>query len=224
MKKSTALARRHFLASATAAVGFFGTGGMFGVSAAEKKQRETLAPLLGELEGKGRQMLSVPRKDGQFLNILVRASRARNILEIGTSQGYSAIWMALALEETGGKLTTIDIAPEKVKLAKENLKKAGLDSRVNCLEGDAHQLVTTLDGPFDLVFLDADKEGQTDYFNKLYPKKVVPGGIIAVHNAIRSAAAMKDYLEMIDKHPDFDAVVLSMTMEDGFSIACRHRS
>jgi predicted O-methyltransferase YrrM len=71
--------------------------------------------------------------------------------------------------------------------------------------------------------MDADKEGQMDYFNKLYPKKLVPGGVLIVHNAIRQANLMKDYLNMIRKHPDFDTVFLSVTMDDGFCLSYRHR-
>ena len=101
--------------------------------------------------------------------------------------------------------------------------QAGLTHRVTFKLGDAHEVVSTLDGPFDFVFLDADKEGQPDYFKKLYPKKLLPGGIIAVHNAIRMRDAMKDYLDMISQHPDFDSVILSLTMDDGFSVSYRKR-
>jgi len=73
------------------------------------------------------------------------------------------------------------------------------------------------------VFLDADKDGQVDYFNKLYPTKLTPGGILAVHNAIQQASSMKDYLDMIRKHADFDTVTLSATMDDGFCVSYRHR-
>jgi predicted O-methyltransferase YrrM len=83
--------------------------------------------------------------------------------------------------------------------------------------------VSKLDGPFDFVFLDADKEGQLDYFNKLYPKKLVAGGILMVHNAIQQADSMRSYLDMILKHRDFDTVILSVTMDDGFCLSYRHR-
>ena len=142
---------------------------------------------------------------------------------MGTSQGYSVLWISLGLEETGGKITTIDIALEKVKLAKANIARAGLSHRVTFLQGDAHQLLPTLEGPFDFVFLDADKEGQPDYFKKLHPKKLAAGGIIAVHNAIRMRESMKDYLDMIATHPDFDSVVLPLTMDAGFSGSYRKR-
>ena len=233
MNSNQKLRRREFLKTTSGTIGLATVWqGLSAVNsfAAESggtsapKNKADLQKLMEEMDGKGRQMLSVPKKDGQFLNLLVKATRAKNILEVGTSQGYSAIWISLALEETGGKMTTIDIAPEKVKLAKENLARAGLTHRVTFHEGDAHKIVPTLDGPFDFVFLDADKEGQVDYFNKLYPKKLLPGGIIAVHNAIRARNAMKDYLDMISAHSDFDSVVLSMTMEDGFSVSYRKRA
>lgn len=219
--------RRQFLRAASGAASLFALAGAADgrqARAAESKNTAELQRLLAEMEAQGRQMLSVPRQDGQFLNLLVKATRSKNVLEVGTSQGYSAIWISLALEETGGKLTTIDIDPEKVRIAKANLAKAGLSHRVTVLQGDAHALVPTLEGPFDFVFLDADKEGQPDYFQKLHPKKLLPGGILAVHNAIRMKNAMKEYLDMIAKHPDFDSVILSLTMDDGFSVSYRRRA
>lgn len=221
--------RRQFLKSASAALGFAAAWKGFGARATRGAERspqnqEALNKLLAEMDAVGRKMLSVPKKDGQFLNLLIKAARAKSVLEVGTSQGYSAIWISLGLEETGGKMTTIDIAPEKVQLAKTNVAHANLSHRVTFKEGDAHQIVPTLEGPFDFVFLDADKEGQLDYFHKLYPKKLLPGGIIAVHNAIRAREPMKNYLEMISQHPDFDSVILSLTMEDGFSVSYRKRA
>ncbi|MGB9629773.1 MAG: O-methyltransferase [Thermodesulfobacteriota bacterium] len=179
--------------------------------------------LLGEMEAKGFQFLSVPRKDGEFLHLMVKALRSKNVLEIGTSQGFSALWMGLALEETNGNLITIEIDKALTTLARKHLNEAGLSHRVTCITGDAHVEVTKLEGPFDFIFLDADKEGVMDYFNKIYPKKLLPGGLMVVHNAIQYARSMKDYLEMIQKHPDFDTIILSVTMEDGFCLSYRHR-
>jgi len=228
--KSKTIPRRDFLGSASRAVSLvalsqaFSSFKLSGQSSAQAGQdKATLDKLMAEMDAKGPQMLSVPKKDGQFLNLMVKATRARNVLEVGTSQGYSAIWISLGLAETDGHMTTIDIDPGKVRLAEANLAKAGLAHYVTFKEGDAHQVVPTLEGPFDFVFLDADKEGQMDYFKKLYPKKLLPGAIIAVHNAIRLGEAMKDYLEMISHHPDFDSVILSLTMDDGFAVGYRKR-
>jgi predicted O-methyltransferase YrrM len=121
-------------------------------------------------------------------------------------------------------LTTIEIEKERYDLARRYVSEAGLSHRVTLIKGNAHVEVAKLKGLFDFVFMDADKEGQMDYFNKLYPKKLIPSGILAVHNAIQQASSMKDYLEMIRKHPDFDTVILSVTMDDGFCLSYRHRT
>jgi caffeoyl-CoA O-methyltransferase len=188
-----------------------------------KRELAQLKRLLDQMDRRGYHYWSVPRKDGEFLHLLVKATRARNVLEVGTSQGHSTIWMGLGLEETGGQLTTIEIDKERYTLAQKHISEAGLSQRVTSIRGDAHVEVPRLEGPFDFVFMDADKEGQPDYFNKLYPKKLVPGGIFVVHNAIRQADSMKDYLDTIRKHPDFDTVTLSVTMDDGFCLSYRHR-
>jgi caffeoyl-CoA O-methyltransferase len=224
--------RREFLKTITGALSLFAVTAHVPsavVEAAEgdsrpaKRDPAQLRRLLDGMDARGYQFWSVPRKDAEFLHLLVKATRARNVLELGTSQGNSAVWMGLALEETGGRLTTIEIDRERYDLARRHVSDAGLSQRVTLIKGDAHGEVAKLQGPFDFVFLDADKEGQVEYFNKLYPKKLVPGGILVVHNAIRQASSMKDYLEMIRKHPDFDTVTLSVTMDDGFCLSYRHR-
>ncbi len=184
-----------------------------------REREQAIEPLLKELEAVRGRFSNVPRSDGQFLNLLVKTAQAKRVLEVGTSNGYSAIWLCLALEETDGHLTTIEIDPERVKLAKENLKRAGLSHRVTFLEGDAHKIVPTLEGPFDFVFLDADKGREHDYFGYLYPKKLLPGAIIAVHNAIRFRQAMRRYFELMQTHPEFDTVVVSTTLDDGIAVS-----
>lgn len=188
-----------------------------------KRDPAQLKRLLDQMDAKGPQFWSVPRKDGEFLHLLVKVTQAKNVLEVGTSQGVSTIWMALALEESGGRLTTIEIDKERHDLARKYMSEAGVLNRITTILGDAHQEVTKLGGPFDFIFLDADKEGQVDYFNKLFPRKLPPGGLVVVHNAIQQARSMKDYLGMIRKHPAFDTVILSLTMEDGFCVSYRHR-
>ncbi len=187
------------------------------------RRPEALEGLLRELETTGSRFYNVPRADGEFLHLLVKMIGARRVLEIGTANGYSAIWLAMALEETGGALNTIEIQPELVRAARTHVQRAGLTHRVTFHEGDAHQLVTTLPGPFDLVFIDAEIGGKMDYFQKVYPEKLPRGGVLLCHNAIVYAAGMRDYLDHIRAHPDFDTVILSLTMEDGFCVSHRRR-
>ncbi len=232
MEKRQTCSRREFLKTTGGALSLLTMGAHLtsDLAGATGKARQRLKPtsphiqrLLHQMEAKGDLFWSVPRKDGELLYFMVKATRSKNVLEVGTSHGFSAIWLGLALEETDGRLTTIEIDQERYDLARNHIKEAGLSQRITCIRGDAHKEVTRLQGPFDFVFLDADKEGQVDYFQKLYPHKLLPGGVLAVHNAIRQAHSMKDYLEMIQRHSDFDTVILSATLDDGFCLSYRHR-
>lgn len=213
--------RRDLLATAAGGLGWLVNQALAKVqeAASLREKEKAIDQLLRELEAVRGRFSNVPRTDGQFLNMLVKISRSRRVLEVGTSNGYSAIWLCMALEETDGHLTTIEIDPERVKLAKGNLKRAGLDHRVTFLEGDAHKVVPTLEGPFDFIFLDADKGREHDYFGYLYPKKLLPGALILVHNAIRMSRAMQRYLDMINAHPEFDTLMVSTTLDDGFAVS-----
>ena len=232
MIASQLIERRNFLKTASTAAGLMTiVGGLGGAenlgadigSAIAQKQNEAAEKTLVELEAQAAKYLNMPRKDGAFLSLMIKATRAKNVLEVGTAHGYGTIWISQGLGETDGKLTTIEILSERVELAKKHVSQAGLNHRVTFNEGNAHEIVPTLIGPFDFVLLNADKDGQLDYFRKLYPTKLAPGGIIAVHKAISRKEPMKEFLEMINKHPDFDSVVLSLTMEDGFSVSHRKR-
>jgi predicted O-methyltransferase YrrM len=116
-----------------------------------------------------------------MLRVLAESANAKHVLEIGTSTGISGLWFLLALESTGGRLTTLEIDPRRAALARSHFKKAGVDGLVTLLEGDAHQNVTTVKGPLDVVFIDAEKDGYVDYLNKVLPL-VRPGGLILAHN------------------------------------------
>lgn len=231
--KDKSYSRRELLETAAGmagilAVGAFATPGLAQTGNAGRKPSKADAArvrkTLDEMESKIGRYWSTPRKDAEFLHLMVKATRAAHVLEVGTSQGYSAIWMGLALEETGGRLTTIEIDAERHRVARKNVQDAGLAGRITLIRGDAHREIEALKGPFDFVFLDADKDGMTDYFRKLYPKKLAPGGMIAVHNAISEAGDMKDYAETIRRLPDFDSVVISATPGDGISLSYRHRA
>lgn len=125
--------------------------------------------------------LNVPESDARLLYDLIIKGKYKNALEIGTSTGYSGIYIAWALSKTGGKLITIEINEERHKAAVENFKKAGLSEYIDARLADAHALVKELQGPFDFVFSDADKGWLKNYFRDLDPKLVV-GGCYATHN------------------------------------------
>ena len=125
--------------------------------------------------------LNIPQSDGRVLYDLIIKHNYKSAIEIGTSTGRSAIWIAWALSKTGGKLITIEIDEGRYKQALANFEKAGLSEFIDARLADAHDLVKTLKGPFDFVFCDADKDWYTNYFIDLYPKLKV-GGCYTAHN------------------------------------------
>ncbi|MBM4038755.1 MAG: O-methyltransferase, partial [Planctomycetes bacterium] len=156
-------------------------------------------------QSQSRGMMNVPREDGRLLRLLAEAVGAKHVVEIGTSNGYSGIWFCLALRTTGGKLTTHEIDATRAGLARENFKRAGVEELVTLVEGDAHETVTRLKGPIDLVFLDADKPGYGDYLKKLLPL-VRPGGLILAHNTASASGEMQDYLKAITTDPNLETL------------------
>ena len=147
-------------------------------------------------------MMNVPREDGRLLRLLTETNGAKNVVEIGTSNGYSGIWLCLALQTTGGKLTTHEIDANRAALARENFKKAGVDKLITLVEGDAHEMVKNLKDPIDVLFIDADKEGYFDYLNKLLPL-MRPGGLILAHNVNRRGE-MQDFIKAITTNPELE--------------------
>ena len=174
--------------------------------------------ILGILDDMNRNqssgMKNVPTIDGRILRLLAEAIDAKHVVEIGTSNGYSGMWFCLALRTTGGKLTTHEIDKGRASLARENFQRAGVDKFVTLVIGDAHQTVTRLKEPIDIVFLDADKDGYTDYLNKLLPL-VSPGGLILAHN-INSAP--RAFVNAITTNPDLETLQL-----EGVTITLKKR-
>jgi caffeoyl-CoA O-methyltransferase len=154
-----------------------GEGPPLANSEAEKR----ILAVLDEAWKVGETYANVPTSDGRMLRLLAESTGAKHVVEVGTSTGLSGLWFCLALMKTGGKLTTFEYDPRRAATARGHFKKAGVDQLVTIVEGDAHQTVLRLKEPIDLVFLDADKGGETDYLNKLLPM-LKPGGLILVHN------------------------------------------
>ena len=125
--------------------------------------------------------MNVPATDGKILYDIIVKNNYTSALEIGTSTGHSAIWIAWALSKTGGKLITIEIDEERYRQAVANFIEAGLKDFIDARLADAHDLVKELKGPFDFVFCDADKEWYKNYFIDIYPK-LKTGGAYTAHN------------------------------------------
>jgi predicted O-methyltransferase YrrM len=157
---------------------------------------------------KNERYLGVPQADGRLLRILTESIGAKHVVELGTSTGYSGLWFALALRNTDGKLTTYEIDAERAATAHENFEQAGVADLVNIVVGDAHEEVAKLEGPIDLLFLDADKEGYLDYLNKLLPL-VRPGGLVVAHNMRRPEPDQR-FVEAITTNPELETVFLNM--------------
>jgi len=179
------------------------------------RKREALLERLAKMT---RQRMNVPPTDGMFLKIMAESLKAKRVLEIGSSNGYSALWMGQGLEWTGGHLWTIEIDAGRAKECRENIKEAGLEKVVTSIEGDAFKEIPKLEGPFDMVFIDAWKEDYKKFFDLVYPK-VTPGGMIIGHNTIESAKDMQDYLDAVNNNPDLDTVTVMTVPNRGITIS-----
>jgi predicted O-methyltransferase YrrM len=159
----------------------------------------------------------VPYEDGKVLYNLIVKNNYRRALEIGTSTGHSAIWMAWALSRKGGKLITIEIDEDRYKTALKNFKKAGVEEFIDVRLADAHQLVKELKGPFDFVFSDADKEWYTQYFKDVEPKLLV-NGCFTAHNVTDTLGGIKEFLDYIKSLPNYQTTI-DRTSSSGISIS-----
>jgi caffeoyl-CoA O-methyltransferase len=178
----------------------------------DAREKQALAAL--EEMTRGQWYLNVTTREGRVLRQLTEAVGAKRVVEIGTSSGYSTIWLALGARASGGHVFTHEIDPEKVKLARENFKKAGVDDVITIIEGDAHETIKQHKEPIDVVFLDAEKKGYVDYLQKLLPL-VRPGGLILGHDMHRPMPDPR-YIEAITKNLDLDT---SFIMMESFGIS-----
>ncbi len=154
----------------------------------------------------GPRFRNVSPDDGRLLRMLVETMDAKQVVEIGTSTGESATWIALGLRKTGGHIYTHEIDESRAKIAQENFKKAGVDKIVTLVLGDAHETVKQYKDPIDVLFLDADKEGYIDYLEKLIPL-LRPGGLVIAHN-MNTRQADPNYVKAITENPDLETLIL----------------
>jgi len=167
---------------------------------------------------------NITESDGRLLYDLILRKGYTRALEIGTSTGHSGIWQAWALSKTGGALITVEIEEFRHLAAVRNFKAAGLDRLIDARLGDARKLVPDLEGPFDFIFIDADKNWALDYFKALLPK-LAPGGCFAVHN-VSSLGYMKgirDFLEAV-RGLDFMETTIEAAASGGISLSFKTKS
>lgn len=164
---------------------------------------------------------NITQDEGRLLRILTAAAGAKHVVEIGTSNGYSTIWFCLALQTTGGRITTHEIDPYRIEIADKNFKRAGISHLVTIVAGDAHKAVIRLKEPIDILYIDADKAGYFDYFTKLLPL-VRPGGLILAHNTTDLASEMQDYLKAVTNNPELETIILHK-QPSGLSVTLKKR-
>ena len=167
---------------------------------------------------RSKKMLNLEPDTAQFLHLLIRSTRRTRLLEIGTSNGYSTIWLALAASTTGGHIISIDRDPHKQAQADANLRHVGLREMVNLKCGDATEIVAGLPGPFDCVFFDADRYSTPAQLALLIPK-LAPDVLLLADNVLSHPDEIAGYLESLESLPQFERVILPIGK--GLSVAYR---
>jgi len=175
---------------------------------------QELDSLLKELEDFGKQndflasdrqlkMLNIPRETGVFLSLLILLMNARRILEIGTSNGYSTLWMAQAVQQTSGKVTTFEISSTKAEMARKNFEKSGLRQFIDPrLEDSDVFLNTQPDNSLDLIFLDADRTHYLSYWSNL-KRLLKPRGLLVMDNAVNHSQDVEGFVKLVSASPEF---------------------
>jgi len=182
-------------------------GGPTWVAADTRAAARIKAVLQRTCTGSTWRMQNVPPGDGRLLRVMAAATKSKRALEIGTSNGCSGLWICLGLVETGGSLVTLEIDPRRVALARKNFQAAGVAHRVRVIQGDALATLKRLSGPFDFVFIDADKSQYVRYLELIYPK-LAPGGVILAHNVVDMAHELRDFFRKLRSYPDLATVIV----------------
>jgi caffeoyl-CoA O-methyltransferase len=176
-----------------------------------------LPSILAGIRAKDAGQLAVSEEDGRFLRLLIASSKRKRALEIGGASGYSAIWMAQALRETGGKLVTIEYDPARARELGDNIRKAGMNDVVQVIAGDAFAEIPKLPGTFDFVFLDAWKRDYKRFLDLVLPR-LDRGGLFTAHNVVNKRSEMGDFLDAIQHNPALWTTIVSPANE-GISLS-----
>jgi len=164
------------------------------------------------------KLWQIPRSSAEILKAFALANKSKVILEMGTSAGYSALWLASAASQYGGKVYTIEIAKPKIRMAKKFFKKSGLNQFIKLIEGEIKEVLKKWNKKIDLVFLDADKHNYLNYIKQIEPflKK---GSVVIADNALDFGYLMKDYIDYVSKNPKYFSFLLKI--DHGFMISIK---
>lgn len=171
---------------------------------------ERIEKILSELEmlkDKTSGFWNVPRTTAIFLQMMVMVTRATKVLEIGTSNGYSGIYLAEALSHTGGHLYTVESHKQRFEMARENFKRSGLQDHIQQIFGHAPEILHALSGPFDLIFLDATKNEYQSYLENVWPL-LQEGGVCIADNCTSHADELADFFSAIRSRNDMEHILL----------------
>ena len=189
---------------------------------------ETLLSFLAELARSGaendshetersKRMLNVTPDTGRLLWILVQAMGATRVLEVGTSNAFSTTWLADSVRSNNGRVTTLELDPNKIAMARANLTRAKLEAVVDIIEGRAEETLAMLPGPFDLVFLDADRPSYLRYLELVVPK-LRQGGLLVADNVTSHASELEEYLRRVKSHPQLFSVTVPIGNGEEISV------
>ena len=167
---------------------------------------------------RSKKMLNLEPDTARLISMLVHGSRCKRVLEIGTSNGYSTIWLAEAVRAAGGRVISIDRDEQKQMQADANLRRAQLREHVDLFHGDATGIVASFPGPFDCVFFDADRWSAPRQLELLLPK-LTPDVFVFADNVLSHPDEIADYLAAINALPDFEHIVVPIGK--GLSVAYR---
>lgn len=170
---------------------------------------QTLRQMEEEIKANNNATWNISHQTGVFLNTLVRATKAKRILEIGTSTGYSGIWLAEALKAVGGELVTIESHDERFATARKNFKQAELSEVVTQVKGHAPEIFPEIEGTFDMMFFDATKNEHVSYF-KSCTEKINVNGLIITDNIISHADEMQDYISYVHAQDNFQTSIVNI--------------
>ena len=222
------MTRRRMVVTIVAAMALVAGGEWARAQSANDADEQRVGKFLEKMRGQWRDM-NVPEADGKILHDLIVKNQFKRALEIGTSTGHSGVWMASALRKTGGKLTTLEIDERRYREAVANFKEAGVEKYIDARLGDAHVLAEQLAGPWDFVFIDADKDWYTNYAKAVIPK-MAPGGCIVGHNVSRprsdggrsGMSGTAEYYQYMLARSDFESYIHAEG-RNGVAVSCRKK-